>query len=99
MWPEISIHAPVKGATRRGAFLHLEPPYFNPRSREGSDLSKWHRPRTPEYFNPRSREGSDQDLDRSTDMATNFNPRSREGSDTYRCVSWSIVSGFQSTLP
>ena len=35
----ISIHAPVKGATRtRGPFLFPHR-YFNPRSREGSDVN------------------------------------------------------------
>ncbi len=33
----ISIHAPVKGATRLSPLLLLLLPYFNPRSREGSD--------------------------------------------------------------
>ena len=33
--------------------------YFNPRSREGSDLIDINPQRTRHYFNPRSREGSD----------------------------------------
>ena len=33
----ISIHAPVKGATSQIKLLGLCSPYFNPRSREGSD--------------------------------------------------------------
>ena len=33
----ISIHAPAKGATHRGPRRQVRRPYFNPRSREGSD--------------------------------------------------------------
>ena len=33
----ISIHAPVKGATRSRTRIRLRLPDFNPRSREGSD--------------------------------------------------------------
>ena len=36
--PDISIHAPVKGATTLYARSHVVIPDFNPRSREGSDL-------------------------------------------------------------
>ena len=55
--------------------------YFNPRSREGSDV------RLPvDYklfgnFNPRSREGSDRVAAPLPFRRINFNPRSREGSD------------------
>ncbi len=35
------------------------PPYFNPRSREGSDRIRWPYLLTHQNFNPRSREGSD----------------------------------------
>ena len=35
---EISIHAPVKGATRRYICRFSCRRYFNPRSREGSDM-------------------------------------------------------------
>ena len=37
----ISIHAPVKGATTLSLPKKSTKPYFNPRSREGSDLRKW----------------------------------------------------------
>ena len=40
MEPGISIHAPVKGATRGSHTRHMWRAYFNPRSREGSDLSR-----------------------------------------------------------
>ena len=36
----ISIHAPAKGATSLNARLILRTKYFNPRSREGSDISQ-----------------------------------------------------------
>ena len=56
----ISIHAPVKGATRAiydGLRCQTD---FNPRSREGSDVVFCPRPTPCHYFNPRSREGSDE---------------------------------------
>ena len=56
---DISIHAPVKGATLNFEQKGKGISYFNPRSREGSD--QMHRLRFCHYryFNPRSREGSD----------------------------------------
>ena len=77
----ISIHAPVKGAT--GHQYHMFPPikYFNPRSREGSDVQMLRRHGCTQYFNPRSREGSDEITVAQKRALENFNPRSREGSD------------------
>ena len=77
----ISIHAPVKGATRcvlgvGGILLD-----FNPRSREGSDHRTSMFQPTTRYFNPRSREGSDSFFSVFELDIPNFNPRSREGSD------------------
>ena len=37
---QISIHAPVKGATHIFGHISKEHWYFNPRSREGSDLNE-----------------------------------------------------------
>ena len=36
---KISIHAPAKGATIMGFKRAIDSPYFNPRSREGSDYN------------------------------------------------------------
>ena len=97
----ISIHAPVKGATfSLGSFAFLAS-YFNPRSREGSDIPSAICTITASqhYFNPRSREGSDLANRSGKTKLTDFNPRSREGSD---CLSLKIISEcrvFQSTLP
>ena len=55
----ISIHAPVKGATKRYGFGKLVHDDFNPRSREGSDPLHGSIRALAVYFNPRSREGSD----------------------------------------
>ena len=78
---EISIHAPVKGATASPMEHTAAPGDFNPRSREGSDsCCRGCHPR-PSDFNPRSREGSDQFQSRHLRFGANFNPRSREGSD------------------
>ena len=78
---DISIHAPVKGATQgipgaKGADGH-----FNPRPREGSDLLKALAISAKFYFNPRPREGSDCIMSSLAWMSVNFNPRPREGSD------------------
>ena len=57
---EISIHAPVKGATT-ATLLRLKTKLnFNPRTREGCDPSSF-APVLPSpiYFNPRTREGCD----------------------------------------
>ena len=55
----ISIRAPARGATSRSTVISSSFFYFNPRSREGSDVIV----RVPIIvsadFNPRSREGSD----------------------------------------
>ena len=58
----ISIHAPARGATETAWKLEKTEPYFNPRSREGSDPSSYPFGSISPYFNPRSREGSDQEL-------------------------------------
>ena len=55
----ISIHAPVKGATRSRTRIRLRLPDFNPRSREGSDPTAIGISTKDFDFNPRSREGSD----------------------------------------
>ena len=54
---------------------------FNPRSREGSDLSERDQIKFIGNFNPRSREGSDCYDSGRYGCFDNFNPRSREGSD------------------
>ena len=60
--------------------------YFNPRSREGSDLEQLLSGHYAVDFNPRSREGSDLSVSVIHGNHTNFNPRSREGSDLPRIL-------------
>ena len=60
---DISIHAPVKGATtasdNRSGFFG----YFNPRTREGCDhVQLSSRLGTDDNFNPRTREGCDPNM-------------------------------------
>ena len=57
--PRISTHAPARGATCATGKLRYGRPYFNPRSREGSDLLYEPPMCRIKNFNPRSREGSD----------------------------------------
>ena len=55
----ISIHAPARGATRSLFRIAKAGSYFNPRSREGSDILQASVLTSIVHFNPRSREGSD----------------------------------------
>ena len=55
----ISIHAPAKGATGMRLSVSWKLCNFNPRSREGSDVTNNSNTAFLHYFNPRSREGSD----------------------------------------
>ena len=58
---QISIHAPVKGATVFLPFHRSGLPYFNPRTREGCDKGiRGIRSQFIIYFNPRTREGCDE---------------------------------------
>ena len=82
----ISIHAPAKGATRPLTRPSSSARYFNPRSREGSDVQRLLSKRTQYHFNPRSREGSDIRSGRGGHRPEHFNPRSREGSDVHRVL-------------
>ena len=56
---DISIHAPVKGATPARHSVCRRISNFNPRSREGSDSAVLDQLGGDRHFNPRSREGSD----------------------------------------
>ena len=79
---DISIHAPAKGATKAVLYYLILLGYFNPRSREGSDVVLVWLWCVLLYFNPRSREGSDFYVLRIFYTMHYFNPRSREGSDS-----------------
>jgi hypothetical protein len=79
----ISIRAPAKGATISFVLPMPNHPYFNPRSREGSDSLIPVTTFESSNFNPRSREGSDLFASLLFFCCLNyFNPRSREGSDS-----------------
>ena len=55
----VSIHAPVKGATMLSPETQPQPDRFNPRAREGRDISACAGRVTVTCFNPRAREGRD----------------------------------------
>ena len=55
----ISIHAPVKGATRFVRASSTIWRNFNPRTREGCDRKTSKMQPSSSYFNPRTREGCD----------------------------------------
>ena len=68
---DISIHAPVKGATPGPSRTWRPSRYFNPRTREGCDSSWW------PYFNPRTRISIHAPVKGATRQRHNFNPRTR----------------------
>ena len=82
--PNVSIHAPTRGATKKTTNSWIKSTSFNPRSHEGSDfrsskLKRW----SGDCFNPRSHEGSDNVFSFLILHPKSFNPRSHEGSDSY----------------
>ena len=96
---QVSIHAPARGATRRGRCRRPPAPCFNPRTREGCDSpSRWRRFASIR-FNPRTREGCDTTSSSSWRTPTRFNPRTREGCDLSASPSRSLPNEFQSTHP
>ena len=85
---------------RHGSQNHGKTPsYFNPRSREGSDLSFARLTPINSNFNPRSREGSDLGKARTTEYVVYFNPRSREGSDDSCTISAITASAISIHAP
>ena len=91
---QISIHAPVRGATKFLRYVSERIMDFNPRSREGSDEPGERFTCTKEDFNPRSREGSDNIRGFFFLFVINFNPRSREGSDASKFFSHTLIQNF-----
>ena len=87
----ISIHAPARGATNRTYPGPASAGYFNPRPREGGDLTAWETRGNWYNFNPRPREGGDQHSVSINYGLEHFNPRPREGGDSN--------SGLQLGLP
>ena len=85
--PVISIHAPAKGATYADFGKRLRKWYFNPRSREGSDINRFRLLSKQVLFQstlPR-RERLNHLFQRYI-RSYYFNPRSREGSDTIKAL-------------
>ncbi len=56
---QVSIHAPVRGATVHRQRFNLETGGFNPRARAGRDSLRSRRWASPRSFNPRARAGRD----------------------------------------
>ena len=97
---EISIHAPARGATYLRAPVYHFHSNFNPRSREGSDVSG-STISFPSYrFQSTLPRGERPEPDTACyPDQHNFNPRSREGSDIFYGVPAFRGVLFQSTLP
>ena len=96
---KISIHAPVKGATNINRTMAGNPDYFNPRAREGRDVSAWECITRRRDFNPRAREGRDNLSFSIANTLLHFNPRAREGRDRDFLQEDDIATLFQSTRP
>ena len=96
----ISIHAPARGATETRPKHHSTNRHFNPRSREGSDVSG-STISFPSYrFQSTLPRGERPEPDTACyPDQHNFNPRSREGSDIFYGVPAFRGVLFQSTLP
>ncbi len=78
----ISIHAPAKGATFSCRVLVARSPYFNPRSREGSDFAAIPTPNLDAIISIHApAKGATNPLFLIERSMCYFNPRSREGSD------------------
>ena len=83
----ISIHAPVKGATGHGYAHAAAHAHFNPRSREGSDVTltiRYNRDGSISIHAPVK--GATRTTIRTMTPISHFNPRSREGSDQLSSV-------------
>ena len=97
----VSIHAPVRGATRHVSLSQIQHRGFNPRAREGRDLTEnVGDTLSVNSFNPRAREGRDGEWDtRRPNGCPGFNPRAREGRDNPSCKRRPKPLKFQSTRP
>ena len=95
----ISIHAPARGATGYIGIFAVFLAYFNPRSREGSDLGRCNRPYHRQRFQSTLPRGERPLTWGITALPTYFNPRFREGSDGIIAFYFGTQSQFQSTLP
>ena len=83
----ISIHAPAKGATFSCRVLVARSPYFNPRSREGSDFAAIPTPNLDAIISIHApAKGATNPLFLIERSMCYFNPRSREGSDCLAVV-------------
>ena len=79
--PQISIHAPTRGATVNPKH-YIGCTYFNPRSYKRSDMGRRFSVVVYKtYFNPRSYKRSDGSRDTTRKLFQNFNPRSYKRSD------------------
>ena len=96
---DVSIHAPVKGATSGTPSPYRRRRRFNPRAREGRDTATAEDSQDPNGFNPRAREGRDSARRLIAPMLECFNPRAREGRDGLAARSLIASRSFQSTRP
>ena len=78
---QVSIHAPVKGATLVVEGSEIEATFQSTRRREGRDQEDGRFRRRAPRFNPRAREGRDRACPCGLRLYTGFNPRAREGRD------------------
>ena len=99
MWKMISIHAPMKGATRQTHKYCRQTVNFNPRSHEGSDDKEWRKYDSVGYFNPRSPEGSDDGYTTKAYTYYLFQSTLPWRERLHGDILWCHIARFQSTLP
>ena len=80
---QVSIHAPMKGATRFTGCQAAEDRRFNPRTHEGCDFAAGCAIRFSLGFNPRTHEGCDAVSLQQIQLTSRFNPRTHEGCDRH----------------
>jgi len=77
----VSIHAPLRGATRKAALRLLDFASFNPRAPAGRDASPTSSLRGSARFNPRAPAGRDVQRACGIETRPGFNPRAPAGRD------------------
>ena len=98
-FPSISIHAPARGATLRLYKFHSIMMYFNPRSREGSDISRPERASQLFRFQSTLPRGERPLTEISLKITSKFQSTLPRGERRSVVVTATHDRQFQSTLP
>jgi len=80
-WTLVSIHAPLRGATRCNPTHAFRITSFNPRAPAGRDTIDFTITKTEKGFNPRAPAGRDTPAQKERRRISGFNPRAPAGRD------------------